>query len=228
MNIKHASAETLADLCLPDEALAALAAGEEWEWTPDNTELADADCSYCDDCDTYHLHWSVWGLRLDADGTLYETLQSVDTDGDWSFGDEYPYGEFDHAEEHEQVCGRWRSYAEWVARTGNDPLNEFSSERNHRVSVPYVVRFSDSVVGPKVTGVRRPHGKYAPLSEMPEDVRQFFAGMEDFRNVADLRARGMFLTWTGDNRATFNIDRYSVARPPKAEIRRRATEFLNR
>ena len=106
MNLKTATPETLADLYLPDEALAALAAGEEWEYTPDSTEGVDADVSYCDDCDTYHLTWDVWGLRLDADGTLYETWTAVDSDGDWSFVDEYPYGEFDHGEERAAVRER--------------------------------------------------------------------------------------------------------------------------
>jgi hypothetical protein len=126
MNIKTAASEVLDSLCLPDEALAALAAGEGWEYTPDSIEGADADCYYCDDCGIYHAIWSVWGLRLDADGTLYETLTSVDTDGDWSFVDEYLYGEFDHALEREQIRLRWRSYAQWVARTGKDPLGEFA------------------------------------------------------------------------------------------------------
>lgn len=226
MNLKHMSNDKLADLYLPDEALAALAAGQEWEFTPDTIEGADADCYYCDDCDTYHLNWSVWGLRLDADGTLYETLTSVDTDGDWSFVDEYPCREFDHDREREAIRARWRAYAEYVVRTGADPLNEFSSVRS-LIRVPYVVRFSESIVGPKVTGVRRPKSKYAPLSEMPEDVKQFFDGMEEFKSMADLRERAMFLTWTGENRATFTIDRYPVA-PSKADIRKRATDFLNR
>lgn len=124
MNLKTATPEALAALCLPDEALAALAAGQEWEYTPDDASCGDVDVWYCDDCHTYHITWNVWGLRL-ADGILYETFYSVDTDGDWSLVTECPYGEFDHKQEYADVRARWRAYAEYVVRTGHDPVSEF-------------------------------------------------------------------------------------------------------
>lgn len=228
MNLKTATPEALEDLCLPDEALAALAAGEEWEYTPDSIEGADADCEWCDSCRTYHLCWSVWGLRLDADGVLYETLTSVDTDGDWSFVDEYPYGEFDHAKEREQICLRWRSYAERVARTGEDPLGEFSSRTTRTVKRTFIVRFSDSIVGPKVVGVRTPKGRYAPLSEQAEDVKQFLSDVREFTSVEDMHARAMYLTWRGYYRAEFTLERPSSTRGHATRLREAARAYLTK
>lgn len=228
MSLKTLTPEALASLRLPDEALAALAAGEEWEYTPDSVEGADADCHYCDDCDTYHMNWSVWGLRLGANGVLYETLTIVDTDGDWSFVDEHPYGEFDHAEEREQIHLRWRSYAEWVARTGKDPLGEFSSRTTRTVKRSFVVRFSDSIIGPRVTGVRPTRGKYAPLSEQPEEVRQFLADLHEFKSVEDLHARAWGLAWKDYYRAEITLDFSRIEGATKSSIRRRAALYLAR
>jgi hypothetical protein len=227
MNLKTATLAILEDLYLPDEALAALAAGQEWEYTPDSIEGADADVYWCDDCGngTYHMNWSVWGLRLDAHGVLYETLTLVDTDGDWSFVDESPYGEFDHDKEREEVRNRWRSYAQWVVLTGLDPVGEFSSAIRSRTITTYTVQFASSIVGPKVVRVRKAHGKYAPLSEQSVEVRTFFAGIEEFKDIDDMRARAPGITWTGPNRATFEISRYDE-KVTKSTIRRRAALHL--
>ena len=226
MNLKTATVEALEDLYLPDEALAALAAGEAWEYTPDSIEGADADVSYCDDCDTYHLTWDVWGLRLDADGTLYETWTAVDSDGDWSFVDEYPYEEFDHAKERAAVRARWREYAKYVVRTGLDPVGEFSSAIRSRTLTTYTVQFAASIVGPKVVRVRKAHGKYAPLSEQPVEVRTFFEGIEEFKDIDDMRSLAHGLTWTGPNRAKFTLDFPRAEGATKAAIKRRAALHL--
>ena len=226
MNLKTATVEALDDLYLPDDALAALAAGEAWEYTPDSIEGADADVSYCDDCDTYHLTWDVWGLRLDADGTLYETWTAVDSDGDWSFVDEYPYEEFDHAKECAAVRERWREYAKYVVRTGLDPVGEFSSRETRTLKRTFIVRFSDSIVGPKVTGVRPNKGKYAPLTEQPAEVRTFFEGIEEFKDIDDMRSLAHGLTWTGPNRAKFTLDFPRAEGATKAAIKRRAALHL--
>ena len=228
MNLKTLTPEALAGLYLPDEALAALGLEQEWEYTPDSIECADADCHYCDDCDTYHMTWSVWGLRLDADGTLYETLTSVDTDGDWSFVDEYPYGEFEHDKEREQIRLRWRSYAQWVARTGKDPLGEFSSRETRTAKRTFVVRFSDSIVGPKVTGVRPIKGKYAPLSEQSEEVKRFLSDLHEFKSVEDLHERAWGLSWKGYHRAEITLDFPRAERATKAAIKRRAALYLTK
>ena len=234
MNLKTATPEQLEDLkdlWLPKEALAALAEGKEWEYTPDSIEGADADVSYCDDCDTYHLTWTVYGLRLDADGTLYETLYLVDTDGDWTGIDEYPYGEFDHTKEYADTRARWRKYTEYVARTGLDPVNDFSATVSLGKNTTYVVQFAPSIVGPKVVRVRRAKGgTYAPLADQPQAVRAFFADLESFTSMDDLRERGHGLTWSPGalHRATFTV--YTPAprnwRRAKAELRRRARARL--
>jgi hypothetical protein len=137
MNLKHMNPEQLDDLFLPDEALAALAAGEEWEFQPDSCDGGEADVHWCDDCKTWHQTWTVWGLRLDTDGNLYEMEHTVDTDGDWSFVDEYLYGTFDHSAEYARVKERWDEYARWVIdNNGDDPLgNYLSNSGPERVAI---------------------------------------------------------------------------------------------
>jgi len=128
MNLHTATGAQLEDLHLPDEALAALAAGEKWEYTPDSVEGADADVHWCDDCETWHQTWTVWGLSLETDGNLYEVEWSVDTDGDWS-DVVYLYGTFDHAAEYARVKARWDEYARWVIdHNGEDPVGNYLSD----------------------------------------------------------------------------------------------------
>jgi hypothetical protein len=231
MNLKTATPEALEALYLPGEALAALAEGREWEYTPDSVEGADADVSYCDDCDTYHINWSVWGLRLDADGVLYETVTLVDTDGDWSYDDEYPVGEFDHSKEYADTRARWRAYYGYVARTGLDPVNDFAADVSLGKHTTWVVQFAASIVGPRVVRVRRAKGgTYMPLAEAPGEVRSFLADTSSFTSMDDLRERGGGLTWSPGtlHRATFTV--YTPAprtwRRAKAELRRRARARL--
>lgn len=129
MNLKTATDEQLADLYLPEEAILALRAGDEWEYQPDDASCGDVDVSWCDDCNAWHRTWTVGGLRLDADGTLYETEWSVDEDGDWNFVDEYAHGTLDHDLENTQRDERWKSYYRWVIdHNGEDPIGEFLSD----------------------------------------------------------------------------------------------------
>lgn len=223
MNLHLAPAAILEDLYLPPEALDALAAGREWHLTPDSIEGADADVHWCDDCKTWHLNWSVWGLRLDADGVFYETLTLVDTDGDWDFADEYPYGEFDHAEERAAIRARWREYAEYVVRTGRDPVGEFSSS-SRAVTATYIVQFSPSIVGPRVVRVRPAKGKYVPLTDAPPDVQEYLADTKEFASLADLRERALGITWTGPDKGRFTLTRFVT----RSTARKNAAAFLAR
>jgi hypothetical protein len=130
MNLKHMTEERIKDdLFLPDEALVALFHGEEWEFQPDSCDGGEADVHWCDDCETWHQTWSVWGLRLNRDGVLYETEHYVDSDGDWSSVDEYPYGTYDHDLDNASRRERWKSYARWVIdHNGDDPLGNYLSD----------------------------------------------------------------------------------------------------
>lgn len=151
MNLKTATDEQLADLYLPEEAILALREGNEWEYQPDDVDCGDADVSWCDDCNAWHQTWTVGGLRLDADGTLYETEWSVDEDGDWSFVDEYAHGTLDHDLEIAQRKERWQSYYRWVIdHNGEDPLGEFFSDSGpERVDIARRHLEADVTVGPR-------------------------------------------------------------------------------
>jgi hypothetical protein len=128
MNLKHATPEQLAALHLPDEALAALADGVEWEFQPDDASCGDTNVYWCDDCETWHQTYTVWGLRLDDDGSLYEVEWVVDSDGDWGSGDEYLYGTYDHDLDCTQRKEQWQSYYRWVIdHNGDDPVEAFTA-----------------------------------------------------------------------------------------------------
>jgi len=128
MNIRNMSKAQEIELdILPEEALEALREGREWEYQPDTVEGADARVYRCDGCDhdTWHMYWTCFGLRLDADGTLFEVEWSVDTDGDWEIEDEHPYGTYDHAKALTDGAESWRAYAQWVIENRRDPVGEF-------------------------------------------------------------------------------------------------------
>ena len=127
MLLSSLSPSALADLDLPAEALAALASHTEWEHTPDSVDGATAHAEWCDDCGTWHQDWSVFGLRLDADGTLWSTQHTVDTDGNWDLADETPYTLDDAACAADYAAAErsWLDYAAHVAETGEDPLENY-------------------------------------------------------------------------------------------------------
>jgi hypothetical protein len=220
-----ATEQLLADLFLPPEALAAFRAGEEWEYEPDSIEGADADVYWCDDCGTWHQVWCVWGLRLDADNTLHETLTLVDSDGNWEFSDEFPYGEHDHDSDRRAMKARWREYAKWVVHNKSDPLGEFSMGSRKTVSKTYIAQFRDSIVGPKVVRVRPAKGKYVPLTDAPPDVQAYLADMKEFASLDDLRERALGIEkWLAPDKGTFTLTRF-IAR---STARKNATDFLSR
>ena len=125
MLLSSLSPDQIEDLALPAEALAALAAHTEWEYTPDTVDGATAHADWCDDCETWHQTWSVFGLRLDAEGRLWSTQHTVDTDGDWSFADETPYGDDAFMEDAAAAERSWQAYAAHVAESGEDPLDNY-------------------------------------------------------------------------------------------------------
>ena len=137
VNLKTATDEQLEALYLPDQAILAVREGTEWEYEPEDAGCGEADVSYCDDCETWHRTYTVWGLRIDTDGTLYETEWSVDESGDWDMADEYAHGTFNHDLDYDQRKERWKSYSRWVIdNNGEDPIGEFFAESaTERVAV---------------------------------------------------------------------------------------------
>jgi len=230
MNLKHMNPEQLEDLHLPDEALAALAAGEEWEFTPDSIDGADDDVSYCDDCNTWHRTWAAWGLRLDTDGNLYEVEWTVDTDGDWSHVDEYPYGTYDHDLDNAQRKTRWAYYARWAAEYGEDPVGNFYVSRARDRGVRWQVQFNDSLIGLRVVVRRRGRGTWLRLTDAPARVREFFTGLDEFKSVEDARLRAFVDRWqTRGNRAWITVTEpvNLSERAYKAKLRAIALRNLN-
>lgn len=221
MNLKNITADALAAMHLPDGAIAALRAGEEWEYQPDSVEGADADVHYCDDCGdgTWHLCWSVFGVRLDAEGNLWETETTVDTDGNWEFADEYEYGTYDHMKAHEDAQARFREYARWVVENGRDPADEFTRSG---LSEPEEFTVAIDPVSLQVAG----------WSELPERARAFLeldenGRVQGFVDWADLKDRAAFVTWLDANTFRFEVSGQRRG-STKDEIVAQAQEWLAR
>lgn len=176
MLLSSLSHDQLADLALPAEALAALAAHTEWEYTPTRVDGATAHADWCDDCDTYHQTWSVFGLRLDAEGRLWNTQYIVDTDGDWDLADETPYTPDDAACAADYAASEqsWLDYAAHVAETGEDPLDNYwvaPCEPATRVT-RWRVTFGEEGGKVVVREARRGTRTYTP-AQLPAPVRAY-------------------------------------------------------
>lgn len=191
MNLHEQTSDVIDNLGLPEEALAALRDGVEWEYEPMSVEGTQEEANR--DGDHWFLTWTVFGLRIDAKGTLYETEWSVDTGGNWDWSDEHPYGTYDHAAAYAAVRQGWREYAAHVAQTGDDPLCNYfvSGSRDER----WQFRATDSIVGIKIVVRRNSRGAWLRLSDTPEYVQTYFEGIETFKNVADLRTCGYVERW---------------------------------
>jgi len=203
MLLSSLSPDQLADLALPAEALAALASHTEWEYTPDSVDGATAHAEWCDDCETWHQSWSVFGLRLDADGTLWNTQYTVDTDGNWDLADETPYTLEDAAYTEDAAAAErsWLDYAAHVAETGEDPLDNYWVAPREPVTriTRWRVTFAEESGKVVVREARRGTRSYAP-DQLPAPVRSFLClteenEVEGFDSLDALRAQAHAVRW---------------------------------
>jgi hypothetical protein len=188
MLLSSLSPDALNDLNLPAEALAALASHTEWEYTPDSVEGASSHAEWCDDCETWHQSWSVFGLRLDADGTLWSTQNTADTDGNWIFVEETPYTLEDaaYAADADIASRSWLDYAAHVAETGEDPLdNYWVAPRGPATRITrWRVTFGEEGGKVVVREARRGTRSYAP-AQLPAPVREYLC-LNEANEVAEV------------------------------------------
>jgi hypothetical protein len=203
MLLSSLSPDALNDLHLPAGALAALAAHTEWEYTPDSVEYGNEHADWCDDCDGWHRSWSVFGLRLDADGTLWNTLHTVDADGNWDLADETPYTLEDAAYTEDAAAAErsWQAYAARVAETGEDPLdNYWVAPREPATRITrWRVTFGEEGGKVVVREARRGTRSYTP-AQLPAPVRAFLCltgenEVEGFDSLDALRAQATEVRW---------------------------------
>lgn len=176
MLLSSLSHDQLADLALPAEALAAFESHTEWEYTPDSVECGNEHADWCDDCNTYHRSWSVFGLRLDADGTLWSAQYTVDADGNWDLADETPTTLDDAAYAADAAAAEqsWLDYAAHVAESGEDPLdNYWVAPREPATRVTrWRVTFGEEGGKVVVREARRGTRTYPP-AQLPAPVRAY-------------------------------------------------------
>ena len=102
---------------------------EPWEWSP---ECVDGDpiwYEWCDDCETFHTGWYLFGYEI-VKGCVEIVVWDVDQDGNWDVAEGACVGT-PEAKSLELTYGHtaWEvSYARYlrhVAETGEDPCDEF-------------------------------------------------------------------------------------------------------
>jgi hypothetical protein len=164
---------------------------------------ATAHAEWCDDCETWHQSWSVFGLRLDADGTLWNTQYTVDTDGNWDLADETPYTLEDAAYTEDAAAAErsWQAYAAHVAETGEDPLdNYWVAPRGPTTrTTRWRVTFGEEGGKVVVREARRGARTYIP-AQLPAPVRAFLCltgedEVEGFDSLDALRAQATEVRW---------------------------------
>ena len=159
---------------LPPEAKKAFETGGKWEYEPETVEAGTAWVSYDDRWELIHL---VQGFRVE-DHQLYETVYTVDQDGNWDFSEEYNVGEVGYEKwvkqhSYEESRKGWCDYYEHVAETGEDPLGEFMLGGRREVEWKVVVRQVEGGVE-LVKGRRSKGGKWVPWNKLPQDIQSFF------------------------------------------------------
>lgn len=202
MRLSSLSPDQLADLFLPDAALAALAAHTEWEYTPDSVECGNEHAEECDGCGGWHRSWSVFGLRLDADGVLWNTVHDVDADGNWDFAYEVPYSPDDAPFVGDATAAEqsWKDYAAFVARTGDDPLDNYWVSRPKARVTRWRVTFAEEGGTVVVREARRGARTYLP-DQLPPEVRSYLclpdgaATVEGFASLDALRDQASGVRW---------------------------------
>lgn len=139
---------------------------------------------YCDDCDSWHLNL----YDLDEDGTIYQG----DQDGNWD-------NTVDEMPTLEETEKGWTEYAEWVAGTGRDPLDQFTQTETVKKTGKWQFQIVDSILGLIVRQAWLNHvTKYyiGTSMELPEHVIDYLNlkkdganryVMQDFKHLDDLR-----------------------------------------
>ena len=135
--------EELAE-CMGNEAVEALKNGTEWEYQPETIEAGNWNPYWCDDCETWHQEWYMFGYRIE-DGHMYEVIHSCDTDGNWEVDDEYDVDDVDYERwnaqyGYEETEKASKAYSAWVAENGEDPLGNYFVQSTVRQRYQVVIQ----------------------------------------------------------------------------------------
>lgn len=103
--------------------------GPSIEWGPESCAEANTWYDWCDDCNTFHKNWYVFGYGV-TEGEVEVIVWCIDQDGNWEVVEsaylETPmYDEVVAPYCHEEWERSYARYLRHVAETGDDPCEEF-------------------------------------------------------------------------------------------------------
>ena len=163
------------------EAEKAFAAGEKWEWQPD--EVDQGTFEWCDDCDEYHLVHYVMGFQIE-DGEVEATFWRCD-EGDLDLIDSCPIEEADETWNRDYVepmFASHKAYSEWVIENGEDPCDEFFIKPETREQQEWSITFKRNSFKRIETNWQQLSGTMLEENVFPPDEVAGYMGFE-FRSV---------------------------------------------
>lgn len=100
-----------------------------WSWRPESVADEPVWYDWCDDCQTFHKSWYVFGYEVHP-GKVMGLVWCVDQDGRWDVADEEEVGTPEHAALLFTYGARsweksYSEYMQYIAKTGRDPCKEF-------------------------------------------------------------------------------------------------------
>lgn len=185
---------------------------DSWEWHPAYVEDR-AWYEWCDDCETYHANWYVFGYEV-TKGVVELVVWSVDQDGNWDIAEgaelETPghkgllktYGE-----------AAWRenyiAYLRHVAETGKDPCGDFlgppTEERTESWAI-YVVERAKMVWVTRGERIKATTGAVFEIYERLGNLPQY---VQDYLLLEKRGEKGGFVAWAIDPENVKSIEALS-------------------
>lgn len=105
--------------------------GEAWSLEPDFVEGHNTWHDWCDDCDTFHKGWYLFGYEV-TKGHVEVIVWNVDQDGDldvadWAYVGTPEAKALERAYGHDAWQESYMAYMRYVSEHGEDPCEEFST-----------------------------------------------------------------------------------------------------
>jgi len=152
---------------------------ETWSLEPDSVDGHSAWYDWCDDCETFHKGWYLFGYEV-TEGNVELVVWNCDQDGNWDVVDG-AYTGTPESEDLERTYGNdaWKeSYAVYmrhVADTGTDPCEEFATPDPKRNDEQWEIHVIERGSKVWITNAGKLGGSfyYDHPARLPDYVKEF-------------------------------------------------------